>query len=163
MNQLSRNHNIGSSRRPAKRGPILAIATALVIGAGTLAAGLAGSAPASAAGGGLSPDPQRVNCGSQALGAGAKLCAAVTFTNTTSTPVLVSRVAIEGDRFEFGANGVGFDIPCAPGRLIPLGESCGLNVVFLPSETGRRSARLIVAEDTSGSTARVGVAGRGTE
>jgi hypothetical protein len=75
---------------------------------------------------------------------------------------MVDRVAIEGDRFEFGANGVGFDIPCAPGRLIPPGEFCGLNVVFLPSETGRRSARLIVEEQASGGSARVGVAGRGT-
>jgi hypothetical protein len=162
MNQLSRNHYIGSSRRRAKRGPVLAIATALVIGTGTIAAGLAGSAPASAAGGSLAPDPQRVNCGTQAL-ATVKVCGAVTFTNTTSTPVTVSRVAVEGDNSEFGADGVGFAIPCSPARVIPPGEFCGLNVVFRPTRTGRRSARLIVEEDTSGGTARVGLAGRGTD
>jgi hypothetical protein len=162
MNQISRNHYIGSNRRPAKRGPVLAIATALVIGTGTIAAGLAGSAPASAAGGGLAPDPQRVNCGVHALGAGVKLCGKVTFTNTTSTPVTVSRVAVDGDTADFGVNGVGFAIHCAPGMVIPPGEFCGLNVVFLPNQTGRRSARLIVEEQTSGGSARVGVAGRGT-
>ena len=162
MNQLSSNHYIGSGQRAGRRGPVLTIAIALVIGAGTVAAGLAGSAPASAAGGSLSPDPQRVNCGAHALAAPAKLCGAVTFTNTSSTSVAVSRVAVEGDVFDFGANGVGFAIPCGPTKVIPPGESCGLNIVFRPSQTGHRSAKLIVEEETLGGTARVGLAGRGT-
>jgi hypothetical protein len=128
--------------------------------AGLLA--IAASSPASAAAGGnLSPSVQHVNCGTHALTAPeGKPCGSVTFNNTSAGPVVVSRVAVDGDTADFGVNGVGFSIPCGPGRVIPAGESCGLNVGFFPTQAGRRSAKLLVSDDASDSAARVGLAGR---
>jgi hypothetical protein len=126
-------------------------------------AAAATSSPASAApAGNLSPSVQHVNCGTHALtDPEGKPCGSVTFKNTSAGPVTVERVAVDGDTADFGVNGVGFSIPCAPGRVIPPGESCGLNVGFFPTQAGRRSAKLLVSDSASDSAARVGLAGRG--
>jgi hypothetical protein len=111
----------------------------------------------------LSPSKHRVSCGAHTLGAEAKICGSVTFTNISAEPVMVSSVDLAGDVADFGVSGLGFSIACAPGRVIPAGEFCGLNVVFDPREAGRRTAKLLVADQTSGVAARVGLVGRGIE
>lgn len=120
--------------------------------------------PASASGPGLfTASPSNLNCGAHLAG-GVYGCGSVIFTNTTSQPLTIigDNVEITGPNAgDFGYLGSVGDAACASGVTIPPGESCGVNVIFRPSATGRRSATLNLFDGTSDEPERIRVVGRG--
>ena len=87
----------------------------------------------------------------QAIGT-ASAAQTVTVTNTGSAPLTVSQVAATGD---FGATN-----SCV-GRVIAVGATCSVQVIFLPSATGARSGVLTVYGDVAGGQATVTLGGTG--
>ena len=133
-----------------------------VIASVAFAVALAG--PASASGPGLfTASPSNLNCGAQLAG-GVYGCGSVTFTNTTSQPLTIigDNVEITGPNArDFGYLGSVGNIACASGVTIQPGEFCGVNVLFTPTATGRRSATLNLFDGTSDEPERIRVVGRG--
>ena len=130
---------------------------------GALLAGLAAlimAAPASAARG-LTPDPHHVRCGAQPINSGTFDCGSVTFTNNTSELVEISGFLVEGDTGDLSPSNA------APGACLAItdlapGESCFLDVLFFPSQTGHLSLRVTVfAADGTSTTVRF--SGRGID
>jgi hypothetical protein len=105
----------------------------------------------------LSASVSRLDCGSQAVDAGAKTCGSITFTNTTSDSVQIGPWGID----ETGA--VDFSVTstdCIAVSWLAPGESCTTNVEFNPVQTGRRSAKLV--QHAGFSTTTVRLVGLGT-
>jgi hypothetical protein len=113
---------------------------------------------ASAARASLSASVSRINCGEQAVDAGAKACGSVTFTNTASSSVQVGPRSIE-------SNGIDFNVSsstCIPVSVLGTGESCVIDLAFNPVTTGRRSAKLVLQENTFTTATSVRLVGFGT-
>jgi hypothetical protein len=118
--------------------------------------------PAGAAKASFTPNPHHLNCGAQALTVG-EVCGTVTFTNNTAAPVTVAEVDVVGDVTDFGAGSAGVTNPCQALPTLAPGASCGVSVVFNPSEIGHRSAKLVVSEANRFAPATVGLGGRGVD
>ena len=127
-----------------------------------LAAACALAAPVSASAAGkaaLSTSVQRLNCGSQALDAGAKPCGSVTFTNTSSRTVqLTSTAIVENGAVDFAEG----SSTCTAVSFLSPGQSCVIEVLFNPGTAGRRAAKLVQREGTLGTEASVRLIGTGT-
>jgi len=116
------------------------------------------AAPASAARG-LTPDLHHVKCGTKAINTGTSQCPSVTFTNNTSALVEISGFALEGDTGEMTISNAAEGACLAITDLAP-GESCFLDVLFFPSQTGHLSVRVTVfAADGTSTSFRI--SGRG--
>jgi len=130
-----------------------------LLAAASMAAALAlPVASASAGKPGLSASVNRLDCGTQAVGAGSKACGSVTFTNTSSGTVQVGSDGID----ETGA--VDFTMAsstCIAASYLAPGESCVIDVSFRPVTTGRRSAKLLLHENINQTTTYVRLIGVG--
>jgi hypothetical protein len=136
----------------------LSMSAAAFVFAGLVA--VATVTPATAARGSLTPDPHHLNCGAQPVAAGPKSCGQVTFTNNTSTTIIIGSVAIGTRDAPNDYNAAGFS--CINGTPLAPGSSCFVNITFDPSQTGHRHSTLIVSESTFDTFTTVGLAGRGT-
>ena len=134
------------------RFPLIAAAAAAVALVLPTADAFAGSKPS------LTPSVQRVDCGNQAVDAGAKACGSVTFTNTASRSVqLVSQGIQERNAVDFLMGN-----SCTVPTMLAPGDSCVVSVSFNPVASGRRSAKLTLYEGTLKTTSSVSLVGRGT-
>lgn len=127
--------------------------------AATAAAALALPVSASAAKPSLSASVNRVDCGAQAVDAGAKACGSVTFKNTAPTTVQIGARRIDE------SNAVDFTVSssnCIATAYLTPGESCVVNLAFNPVATGRRSAKLVQTENTRLTATSVRLVGFGT-
>jgi hypothetical protein len=116
-------------------------------------------APASAAPSVLKPSSKHVNCGPQPVGTVNNFCEALFFQNTSSEPVVVDLITLQGaNTSDFAATPSGS--PCTEDVAVAPGAFCGLTILFSPVTTGHRSARLFVFPLGS-DPARVGIGGRG--
>jgi Cep192 domain 4 len=134
------------------------ILTAAAATAATAAIAIAAPA-ALAASGSLTANVHHLDCGAQAVSAGSKDCPSITFTNTASTSVQLTVLAIQE------SNAVDFlfsSTTCTPASSLPPGQSCVVNLAFNPVSVGHRSANLVVSEGTFNTSATVGLVGRGT-
>jgi hypothetical protein len=145
MNNVFRSSGVPLVRRRLHVGVIAAIAAVL--------SAVSITAPADAAQARLSANPASVDCGTQVVRTGFKLCPTATLTNTSSGTVNVVAVNTRGDTTEIGA-GTDCTGPLAPG------ESCNLITTFSPSETGRARVTVSVFDD-NGVAVRVRVFGLG--
>jgi hypothetical protein len=126
--------------------------------AGLLAVAMVASV--SAAPSGLRANPHNVNCGSQPVLA-AKDCGPLILTNTTSDPITITNIIyVSGSSTEFPV--LGFAPTCTIGVPVEPEASCGLFVRFVPQQSGRRTARLLVTTTDAGDTT-IRLAGRGTD
>jgi hypothetical protein len=129
-------------------------------GVGVIFAGLFAIAtvtPAVAARASLGPDPHHLNCGAEAVG-DAHACGPMTFTNNTSTTVVISNLVTDDNTATFGV----FTSGCLIGTQLAPGASCSFPVDFHPTQTGHLSATFTVSEDTFNTATTVRLGGRGT-
>jgi hypothetical protein len=132
----------------------LSLLTAAVATA-ALAVPVAGAAPAKPS---LTPSVSRLNCGDQAVDAGVKACGPVTFTNTTSQGIFVGGTGWEEPYVDFYESGS----TCTSAITLAPGQSCTIDVTFNPTDTGRRSAKLMLSDGTLGTKTSVRLVGFGT-
>jgi len=127
--------------------------------AAAAAAALALPVSASAGKPSLGASVNRLDCGAQAVDAGAKACGSVTFRNTASRTVQIGARRIDE------SNAVDFTVSssdCIATAYLAPGESCVVNLTFNPVATGRRSAKLVQGENTLQTETSVRLVGFGT-
>jgi hypothetical protein len=114
---------------------------------------------ASAAKPSLSASVNRLDCGSQAVDAEVKACESITFTNKASNSVQIgSRLIEESGAVDFTVS----SSDCTPTAYLGVGASCVISVAFNPAATGRRSAKLVLRENTLLTETSVRLVGFGT-
>ena len=114
---------------------------------------------ASAAQPSLSASVNRLDCGEQAVDAGSKACGSVTFTNTASGSVQIGPTTVDE------SNATDFTLAssdCISTAYLAPGQSCAVNLAFNPVAAGRRSAKLILRENTRLTQTSVRLVGVGT-
>lgn len=135
------------------------IALTLLTAAAAVAALALPVSVAAAAKPSLSASVNRLDCGEQGVDAGSKACGSVTFTNTTSGTVQIGPTTIDE------SNAVDFTVSssdCTSTAHLAPGESCAVNLAFNPVATGRRSAKLVLRENTRLTQTSVRLVGVGT-
>jgi hypothetical protein len=118
---------------------------------GTLTSNVAMLTVNAAAPGALTPDTSNLNFNNANTGSNSVL--SVIFTNSGSSDITISNVAISGPGFTVGG--------ISTGQIVPSGQTATLNVTFAPTSTGSVTGTATVSSDASNSPVAIGLSGAG--
>ena len=107
---------------------------------------------------GVSLGANRLEMGSVLVGQGPRT-KQTTLTNTGNAPLDIDSIEVEGDADDFE---LATATTCSDDAAVPPGETCVVAVAFSPTETGKRSAEVVIEHNAASSPSRIDLAGTGT-